>query len=105
MDGNQKYLVKYNTIFGVAVEEERIPVTVDRIYLKVDFRFVDGNGEDGYDRAYFYYSLDGESWTLFGGSLYMVYRLDHFVGYRFAVFSYATQETGGYVDFDYFRIE
>lgn len=103
VEGNQKFLVKYNTIFGVALEEERIPIAADRVYLKVDFKFTDG-GTDGYDRAYFYYSLDGENWTDFGGSLYMVYRLDHFVGYRFALFSYATKETGGYADFDYFRV-
>jgi hypothetical protein len=24
--------------------------------------------------------------------------------YRFALFNYATQSTGGYVDFDYYRI-
>lgn len=105
VDGNRKYLVKYNTIFGVALEEERIPVTAERVYLKVEFKFVDDDGNDGYDRAYFYYSLDGENWTEFGGSLYMVYRLDHFVGYRFALFNYATKETGGYADFDYFRTE
>lgn len=103
VEGSQKYIVKYNTIFGVALEEERIPITADRVYLKVDFKFVDG-GTDGYDRAYFYYSPDGESWMQFGGSLYMTYRLEHFVGYRFALFSYATKETGGYADFDYFRV-
>jgi hypothetical protein len=26
------------------------------------------------------------------------------MGYRFGLFNYATQNTGGYVDFDYFRI-
>lgn len=26
------------------------------------------------------------------------------MGYRFGLFNYATKETGGYADFDYFRI-
>ncbi|MDA3930286.1 MAG: hypothetical protein PF541_15155 [Prolixibacteraceae bacterium] len=26
------------------------------------------------------------------------------MGYRFGLFNYATKTTGGYVDFDYFRI-
>jgi len=35
----------------------------------------------------------------------MTYRLSHFVGYRFALFNYATQETGGKVYVDYFRYQ
>ncbi|MEI3220195.1 MAG: hypothetical protein V8S08_12040 [Lachnoclostridium sp.] len=27
------------------------------------------------------------------------------MGYRFGLFNYATKSTGGYVDFDYFRVE
>nr|WP_242954184.1 dockerin type I domain-containing protein [Clostridium puniceum] len=27
-----------------------------------------------------------------------------FIGYRFALFNYATKAAGGFVDFDYFRI-
>lgn len=99
----QKYIVKYNTIFGAVIEEERIPISQERVQLRVDFVFAK-DGDELYDRAYFYYSLDGENWTMLGGSLYMTYRLEHFVGYRFALFSYATESTGGYADFDYFRV-
>jgi hypothetical protein len=35
----------------------------------------------------------------------MVYTLPHFVGYRFALFNYATRSSGGFVEFDYFRIQ
>ena len=35
----------------------------------------------------------------------MQYTMPHFMGYRFALFNYATKETEGYVDFDYFKIE
>ena len=33
----------------------------------------------------------------------MAYTIPHFMGYRFALFNYATEEPGGFVDFDYFR--
>jgi hypothetical protein len=34
----------------------------------------------------------------------MAYTLPHFMGYRFGLFNFATQTTGGFVDFDYYRI-
>ena len=54
--------------------------------------------------ASFYYSLDGKTWLAIGGPLKMAYTLPHFMGYRFGLFNYATQQAGGYADFDYFRI-
>lgn len=78
----------------------------DRVYFKVDCDYrVAENGWSYQDDAYFYYSLDGASWTKFGEKLDMEYSLTHFMGYRFALFNYATKTTGGYVDFDYFRVE
>jgi hypothetical protein len=56
------------------------------------------------DRAYFYYSTDGHTWISLGKPLHMAYTLPHFMGYRFALFHYATTITGGAVDFDYFRV-
>jgi hypothetical protein len=34
----------------------------------------------------------------------MAYTLPHFMGYRFGLFNYATQNPGGYADFNYFTI-
>ncbi len=34
----------------------------------------------------------------------MAYTIPQFIGYRFGLFNYATKSTGGYVDFDFFRI-
>ena len=34
----------------------------------------------------------------------MAYTLPHFMGYRFALFNYATKNAGGAADFDYFRV-
>jgi beta-xylosidase len=76
------------------------PLTKDVVYLKADADF-----RDQVDRGTFYYSFDGEHWTQLGNTLQMVYSINnHFMGYRFALYNYATKELGGYVDFDYYRI-
>ncbi|WP_234795158.1 glycoside hydrolase family 43 protein [Hymenobacter arizonensis] len=81
------------------VELQRIPLTQDKVYFKIECDF-----QDRKDVATFFYSLDGKSWQPIGGPLKMAYTLPHFMGYRFSLFNYATQATGGYADFDYFRI-
>jgi beta-xylosidase len=70
------------------------------IYLKIEFNF-----EDSIDIADFYYSADGNEWSKIGMPLKMLYTLDHFMGYRIGLFNYATRQTGGYVDFDYFHYQ
>jgi beta-xylosidase len=80
-------------------ETGRIPFDSDVVYLRTAFDFTDQA-----DLAYFYYSLNGELWEEIGEPLQMRYTLDHFMGYRFALFSYATEQAGGQVDFDYFRV-
>lgn len=81
-------------------EQDTIPLKGRKAYFKVEADF-----EDITDKAYFYYSLDGKNWKLIGTTLKMAYTLSHFMGYRFALFNYATEQTGGYVDFDYFRVK
>lgn len=78
---------------------ESVPLDQDELYLKIgcDFR-------DRADKAYFYYSLDGEHWTRIGEELEMDYTLPHFMGYRFGLFNYATKQTGGVADFDFYRV-
>jgi beta-xylosidase len=85
---------------GKAVEVERTPITQQKIYLKAECDF-----RDRKDTAYFFYSLDGKSWVRIGSVLKMAYTLPHFMGYRYGLFNYATKSTGGYADFDFFRIE
>lgn len=80
-------------------EMERIPLGGKRVGLRVecDFRQMT-------DKAYFYYSLDGQHWQRIGDALQMRFDWPDFVGQRFALFNYATKTTGGHVDFDYFRL-
>jgi beta-xylosidase len=81
------------------VEMQRIPLTQNKIYFKAECDFTDRK-----DVATFFYSLDGKSWKAVGVPLKMAYTLPHFMGYRFGLFNYATKNTGGYADFDYFRV-
>ncbi|MDQ6417896.1 family 43 glycosylhydrolase [Paenibacillus sp. LHD-117] len=99
MSGNAKSIVMVNGSTGSAVEAASVPLTQDRVYFKTEFDY-----KNGTDKAYFYYSLDGADWTAIGDILQLRYTLPHFMGYRFALFNYATISTGGQVDFDYFRI-
>lgn len=103
MEDNKKYIAmaKYddNDSVEAEFEIERVELTGNEVYLRVDFDFTNST-----DKAYFYYSLDGENWTRVGNILQMNYYGLHFMGYRFAIFNYATAEAGGYVDVDFFRV-
>ncbi|MBN2012124.1 glycoside hydrolase 43 family protein [candidate division KSB1 bacterium] len=84
---------------GPPEEVERIPLSQAVVYLKIECDF-----RDRADKAYFYYSLDGDNWTRVGSVLQMTYTLPHFMGYRFGLFNYATKVAGGYVDFDFYHV-
>lgn len=69
------------------------------IYLKINADF-----RPGRDIATFFYSFDGLEWKQIGKEFKMVFDYRRFfMGTRFAIFNYATQSSGGYVDIDYFR--
>jgi beta-xylosidase len=82
------------------VEVESLPLEQKTVYLKAECDF-----RDRKDMAGFYFSYDNKKWTKIGSQLHMEYTLPHFMGYRFGLFNYATQTTGGHVDFDYFKID
>ena len=95
-----KSLVMVTAASGSAEEMARVPLTQKRVYLKAACDFTQRT-----DVATFLYSLDGKTWTPIGNPLQMEYTLPHFMGYRFGLFTYATRQSGGYVDFDYFHIK
>ncbi|MBN1782556.1 family 43 glycosylhydrolase [bacterium] len=99
MSGGGKSLIMVNGSSDEPKEVENVPLAQNMIFFKIacDFKY-------RRDRATFYYSLDGTEWNTIGNSLSMSYTLPHFMGYRFALFNYATESTGGMVDFDCFRI-
>ena len=100
MENGIKYIVMISGSSGCDKEMGNIPISQNEVYFKIDFDY-----ENLSDSAYFYYSLSGYVWNKIGNKLKLEYTIPHFVGYRFGLFNYATKEIGGYVDFDYFRIE
>lgn len=99
MVGDAKFIVMVSAETDSAEQVQILPLTQEIIRLKMDCDF-----KNRADKAYFSYSLDGKKWAPIGKPLQMVYTLPHFMGYRFALFNYATKAAGGFVDFDYFRV-
>ncbi|MDI1256182.1 MAG: glycoside hydrolase 43 family protein [Flavobacterium sp.] len=100
IDGKNKFIVMINASTGEPVEAARILITSKTVHFKAACDF-----NNKKDVANFYYSTDGQTWKKLGTPLNMTYTLPHFMGYRFGLFNYATKATGGYADFDYYKIE
>jgi len=98
-EGDSKSIIMVSTRSNRPEEVESIPLTQPIVYLKIECDF-----RNRTDKAYFYYSLDGATWSKIGSVLQMTYTLPHFMGYRFGLFNFATKTSGGFVDFDFFRI-
>jgi len=96
----QKQLFMVSNKTDVPTELESLPLSQNKVYLKIECDF-----RNKIDVAKFFYSLDGKAWKQIGGELKMEYTLmEHFMGYRFGLFNYATKNVGGFADFDFFRI-
>lgn len=90
----QKKLVIYNN----GAQQNGPEVTDSVIYLRAVANY-------NTSKAAFYYSLDNDTYTKFGSDLSMKFELSVFTGNKFCLFNYATIETGGYVDIDWFTTE
>lgn len=99
VEGQNKSIIMINAGTGKAEEVATIPLDQRNVYFKAECDFTGKR-----DTANFFYSLDANEWIPLGTPLKMSYTLPHFMGYRFTLFNYATRQTGGYADFDYFRI-
>lgn len=103
---------KKGTSFGVGkivhdveaeFDEWSLAVTPEQaanIYFEIEYAYSEEK-----DVATFFYSFDGENWTEIGAPMQMVFTLDMFIGYRAAIFCYATKEIGGYVDVEEVKLE
>lgn len=116
MDGGRKYLTMSTNVVEfdestpeIAAQKRiknvdkevlaKIELASNMIYLRIDADF-----NLNRDKATFYYSLDNEKWQSFGNEFQM--RFDYqklFIGTKFAIFNYATKQSGGYVDVDFFE--
>jgi beta-xylosidase len=97
--GGTNFVVMVSAQSNSPTEVERVPLNQKTVFLKADCDF-----QNRTDKARFYYSLDGNSWTAIGNELKMSYTIPHFMGYRFGLFNYATKSPGGSADFDHFRM-
>lgn len=101
VNGQSKSIVMINASSGKPVESANIPLRQKTVYLKAECDFTNRK-----DVANFFYSLDKKNWIPIGTQLKMAYTLpEHFMGYRFGLFNYATKTIGGSADFDFFHIE
>lgn len=89
---------KYVIMTDRGVERARTTLHQDHIYLKMVCDFTT-------DDAVFLYSLNDKEWTQLGDKFHMIFSMAHFTENKFAIFNYATQTAGGYVDVDFFRYE
>ena len=99
IDNGEKYIVMIMAEKDEPKTIERIPIRQKKVFLKASCDFTDLK-----DTAEFYYSLDNKNWIRIGSTLKMAYTIPQFMGYRFALFNYATKIVGGYADFDFFHI-
>jgi beta-xylosidase len=97
--GDGKAVVMINASTGKPVEAQKIPLNQKVVYFKAECNFTNRK-----DVADFFYSLDGKTWIPLGTQLKMAYTFPHFMGYRFALFNYATKNINGAADFDFFHI-
>ncbi|MDO9552478.1 glycoside hydrolase 43 family protein [Rhodonellum sp.] len=99
-DGQKKLVMKKASDASES-EIETVAFVGDSVLLRAVCDF-----HERKDEAKFYYSLDeGKNWKQLGDILQMKYTLPHFMGYRYGLFYYSTQQPGGHADFDYFKIE
>jgi beta-xylosidase len=99
INGQNKTIVMVNASTGKPIAVHNIALNQQKIFFKAECDFTDKK-----DVANFFYSLDGRAWTPIGTQLKMAYTIPQFIGYRFALYNYATKSPGGWADFDYFHI-
>lgn len=99
-DGRRNVVMCVNDGNGCEKVVSSVAYTQDDIFLKIEYDF-----KDNTDKATFLFSTDGNVWSQLGDTLQLRYTLEHFMGVRSGLYSYATMETGGYVDFEYYDIK
>jgi len=90
----QKHLIMLNS--GVAVSGTTLADSV--IYFRAVADYTSSS-------AGFFYSTDNKTYNKLGSDLSMKFNLSVFTGNKFCLFNYATVQTGGYVDVDWFSTE
>lgn len=79
--------------------------TIDSVIMNSSIVYLRTIASNSTGKAIFEYSTDNSTFMPVGNELMMKFSLTIFTGNKFCLFNYATSETGGYVDFDWFRME
>jgi beta-xylosidase len=90
-------------IDSAAVEGSTVYLRAGALYGSGAAPYYGGKTVPGSGTASFSYSLDNRSYVMLGSRLQMKFSLRIFTGNKFCLFNFATVETGGYVDFNWFR--
>lgn len=102
------YIIMVNngrTVDSTVVEGSTIYLRASAIYGSGAAHYFDGKATPSTGTASFSYSIDNQSFVKIGDELNMKFNLKIFTGNKFCLFNYATKETGGYVNFDWFRMD
>ena len=100
LDG-KKHLYVYREAYdnNAVVDKDCGELATDIIYLQARANF-------GTSKVKYYYSTDNVTYeSASSNSFDMRFIISIFTGQRFYLFNYATQQNGGYVDFDWFSTE
>jgi beta-xylosidase len=109
-DGNKRHLTMQTAVANISDKDKKVEsvdisnkaqvnLSTKKIFLRIDADF-----RPGRDIATFYYSTNEKNWNKIGVDFKMKYDFTRlFMGTRYAIFNYATQKAGGYIDVDYFK--
>jgi alpha-glucuronidase len=98
------YIAVRRTDAGTCLVMVNNGVTVDSVALRQSTVYLRTEAANAAKRAVFAYSYDDKVYTPLGNELAMRFSLKIFTGNKFGLFNYATKETGGYVDIDWFHM-
>jgi beta-xylosidase len=79
--------------------------TIDSVAINSSTVYLRTIASNSTRKATFEYSTDNKMYISLGEEFSMRFSLTIFTGNKFCLFNYATLETGGYVDFDWFRTQ
>jgi beta-xylosidase len=78
--------------------------TIDSVLINQSTVYLRAIASNKTRQASFEYSLNNKDYSPLGNALTMRFSLSIFTGNKFGLFNYATKETGGYVEFDWFKM-
>jgi len=86
---------------AIVERKASVPFTGSKIYLRAVCQFSNNTST----AVFSYKTSEEQQWQNIGTTVNLKFTLTHFTGARFGLFNYATKTAGGYVDFDYYRVQ